>query len=76
MAKDLGQVEQSPADDRAYRALELENGLQASTLRLGTRVGRMGMMMLVCVRIVGFCGALKAGTFCKDHVCSRRPVFS
>jgi hypothetical protein len=28
MAKDLGKVEQSPADDRSYRALELENGLQ------------------------------------------------
>ncbi|KAM3569268.1 hypothetical protein VYU27_008628 [Nannochloropsis oceanica] len=28
MAKDLGKVEQSPADDRSYRALELENGMQ------------------------------------------------
>ena len=35
MTKDLGKVEQSPADDRSYRALELENGLQASMLGLG-----------------------------------------
>ncbi|EWM24874.1 insulin-degrading enzyme [Nannochloropsis gaditana] len=28
MGKDLGRIEQSPADDRTYRALELENGLQ------------------------------------------------
>lgn len=40
MAKDLGKVEQSPADDRAYRALELENGLQASMLGLGGKRGK------------------------------------
>lgn len=35
--KDLGKVEQSPQDDREYRALELVNGLQVCT-RKGKRV--------------------------------------
>ena len=28
LAKNMGEVEISPQDDRAYRAIELENGLQ------------------------------------------------
>lgn len=65
MAKDLGKVEQSPADDRSYRALELENGMQASAKGLGAgdvcSAGGHNCGRVMCSR-----GAKRAGTFYKD----------
>jgi len=40
MGKDLGRIEQSPADDRTYRALELENGLQVNMTTYQSLGGR------------------------------------
>jgi len=82
MAKDLGKVEQSPADDRSYRALELDNGLQASMLGLGREGGDWGfagglpMMMVSTLCVVGLVGCHRilwqanflAGTFCNDCI--------
>ena len=84
MAKDLGKVEQSPADDRSYRALELDNGLQAS-IREGRGEGGgewtacviiwLGYLRVLCCR-VGCCGCLDSRHILQGSPFSSRRPFS
>ena len=67
MAKDLGKVEQSPADDRSYRALELENGLQASAKGSGAGGDWGWLARCVCMNC-GLSWCFIAGTFCEDRI--------